>query len=107
VRPTCLAMLILSGLTNTVARAERPQSLKTSDSDEYVRHSPSFRVETSEELRPASSPFIAAIRISPAATMGIGRFYVQPRRRLAAQDLPISLEARKARRAAVGLSLRF
>lgn len=53
------------------------------------------------------SGFIAALPISSAATIGVGRFYAMPRRRTSAQDLPAPLDTRRPRRAAVGLSLRF
>ena len=52
-------------------------------------------------------PFIASMAISPNAALGLGRFSMPPRRRVSLQDQPISLDAKKVRRAAVGIALRF
>lgn len=54
-----------------------------------------------------SSPFIASLAISPNAAVGVGKFSMPPRRRVSLQDQPVSLQAKKVRRAAVGLALRF
>lgn len=54
-----------------------------------------------------SNSFVAALPVSPAATIGIGRFYAMPRRRTALEDQPVTMQGKKQRRAAVGLSLKF
>ncbi|QIK79206.1 hypothetical protein G7077_10170 [Sphingomonas piscis] len=72
-----------------------------------ARSSAHFRMPRFQQEEQPGLPFIAAVPVTSSAVVGIGRFHAQPRRRLAAQDLPIALEPRKARRAAVGLSLRF
>ncbi len=51
--------------------------------------------------------FIASLAISDRAKIGVGRFYFPTRRRLGAHDQPISLQTKKTRRAAIGLSLSF
>jgi len=61
-----------------------------------------------EARLPAERPGVrASVAISRNATIGIGRFYAPPRRRTSIQDEPVSLQPKKSRRAALGLSLRF
>ena len=79
-----------------------PTSLATAAHSSERLRMPRFQQEEQ-----SGWPFIATIPVTPSAVVGIGRFHAQPRRRITAQDLPIALEPRKARRAAVGLSLRF
>jgi hypothetical protein len=77
-----------------------------------VPHVPARPLDFSTRTMPFETParssaFIAAVPITPNATIGLGRFYSMPRRRLGTQEQPILQEAKKPRRAAVGLSLRF
>lgn len=67
------------------------------------------RVEIySESAGPrGSGGFIASVPLAHNATVGFGRFIVQPRKRISMQDQPVTLEPKRNRRAAVGLSLRF
>jgi len=64
-------------------------------------------VPTSAFARRSSSPFIASIAVAPNAAIGLGKFVTPPRRRVAIHDEPITLQSKKVRRAAIGLSLQF
>ena len=59
------------------------------------------------DVSPSRSQFIAAFPVSPAATIGVGRFYSMPRKRMGPPEQAGVLEVKKPRRAAVGLSLKF
>jgi hypothetical protein len=72
-------------------------------------HSESYRpLLLQEPMQPRSSvPLSASLMIAPNASVGFGKFDTPPRRRVSLQDQPVSLHAKKVKRAAVGLSLRF
>lgn len=76
-------------------------------SDSQTSFVPRLRLQPGVYGPRRSSPFIASLAITPNAAVGFGKFSMPPRRRVSLQDQPISLEAKKIRRAAVGLALRF
>lgn len=54
-----------------------------------------------------SGSLLASLAIAPNAAVGIGKFVTPPRRRVSLQDQPVSLQPKKIKKAAIGLTLHF
>ena len=102
--------LLAVSLASTAAMAQaEEQSSRSFVSPRQASPSLERQLALPENLEQTSRPsaFIASLAVAPNATIGVGRFYVLPRRRVSVQDQPVTLERKPSRRAAVGLSLRF
>lgn len=103
-----VALLLGAGPEMVQAETRLLQPLAV-DRASQAQGEPYRRMLLHEELTqaPPSLPFIASLMIAPNASVGFGKFDTPPRRRVSFQDQPVSLTAKKVKRAAVGLSLRF
>ena len=102
--------LVALSLASTAAMAHAEQQASRSFvSPREPSHALERQLALPSNLQQTSRPsaFIASLAVAPNATIGVGRFYVLPRRRVSVQDQPVTLERKPSRRAAVGLSLRF
>jgi hypothetical protein len=103
-----LPMLASAGPACAQAKTDRPPRFQFQPiAVERAERTPDFQIYAEDWGRKRSNGFIASVAVSQRATVGFGRFYSVPRRRVAPHDQPVSLQTRKTRRAAIGLSLSF
>lgn len=103
-------VLMLLSAAPAAAEADtrlKPSFLSESASGVNSTSSPRMIVPAADFTPQPNSPFFASLAIAPNAAVGIGKFVTPPRRRVSLQDQPVSLHAKKVKRAAVGLSLHF